>query len=134
MPFLFKCYEDSVTLFGWKQFGIVVGAFLVISLGWHPDARFETSDGHWWDSTRHFKGRNFHTIQSEFQDYRSKCNRPNIRLVRTTPIRGWIVTAWPWYLLKPEWRVPFGQAEICVNALARDCRPFGGEVECPPVA
>jgi hypothetical protein len=123
-----------VTLFGWKQFLMFIGALLVIFIGWNPDARFESSDGIWWDSTVHFKGRSFHTIQSEFQDYRTKCNKPSIRLVRTTAIQGWIVTAWPWYLLKQEWRVPFGQSQKCLNIAARDCRPFGGEVECSPVS
>lgn len=121
-------------LLGWKQLGIVVVALLVISVGWNPDARFETSDGIWWDSTMHFKGRNFDTVQSEFQDYRSKCKKSDIRLVRTMPIRGWIVTAWPWYFLQPEWRVPFGLTQKCLNVAARDCRPFGGEVECSPLA
>src|SRR3981081_3172714 len=32
-----------------------------------PHSLARSSDGIWWDSTIHFNGRSFHTIQSQFQ-------------------------------------------------------------------
>jgi hypothetical protein len=110
---------------------MVALAALIIWLGWNPNARFESSDGAWWDSTVHFKDRNFDIIRREFQEYQTKCKKPAATLVRTTAINPLAVTSWPWYLLKQEWRVPYMPAQRIKNVAARARRPLGGEVVCP---
>jgi len=36
-----------------------IAVAITVWLGWNPDARFESSDAQWWDSTINFKERNF---------------------------------------------------------------------------
>jgi hypothetical protein len=120
-----------VTLYGWRQGIIAFGALFTIWLGWNPNARFESSDGAWWDSTVHFKDRNFDYIKREFQEYQTKCKKPAATLVRTTAINPLAVTSWPWYIFKQEWRVPYMPAQTFRNLAGRDRRPLAGEVVCP---
>jgi hypothetical protein len=120
-----------MTFYGWRL-TIVVLCALAIWLGWNPDARFESSDDAWWDSTSHFKGRNFDHIQREFQIYQTKCKKPKTTLVRTTAVNPLAVTAWPWYLLKQEWRIPYASARPPTNVSGSDRPTLSGEVVCPP--
>lgn len=120
-----------MTLYGWRQGVVAFGALVTIWLGWNPNARFESSDGAWWDSTINFKDRDFIYIKREFQEYQTKCKKPTAILVRTTSINPLAVTSWPWYLLKPEWRVPYLPAQKLKNEAAGSRRPLGGEVVCP---
>ena len=122
--------EESIPTVG----AIAFGALFAIWLGWNPDARFESSDGAWWDNTVHFKGRNFGTIKWEFQEYRAKCNKPTASLVRTTEINPWVVTSWPWYIFKQEWRVPYMPAQKSKNWAPRDRRPLGARLSARPTS
>jgi hypothetical protein len=104
---------------------ILIGLVCVpifLFLGWNPDARFESSDGMWHDVTGHLKGRGFDTITFDFDDYRLKCHRPSVTLVRTTRVEAWNVVGWPWYLTASEWRAPYGARRTC---LVERCRYEG---------
>ena len=101
---------------------------IAVWVGWNPDARFESSDAQWWDSTMNFKERRFEIIKSEFDDYRAECQRPDVRLLRTTPMQAWNIGAWPFYLLKKQWRVPFSGGELC--QVGRRCPMTGGSIDC----
>ena len=105
----------------------IITATTVVWVGWNPDARFESSDAQWWDSTINFKGRRFGTIKSEFDTYRIECRRPGVRLLRTTAMQAWNIGAWPFYLLKEQWRVPFNGPRMC--GVGTRC-PIGGTIEC----
>lgn len=111
-----------MTLYGWRLAVVAFGVLFAIWLGWNPDARFESSDGAWWDNTVHLKGRDFDTIKSDFQEYRAKCNKPTVSLARTTAIEPWVVTSWPWYIFKREWRVPYMPAQKSKNLAPRGRR------------
>jgi hypothetical protein len=119
-----------VNFYGWRQGLVVFSILFAIWLGWNPDTRFESSDGAWWDSTFHFKGRNFEQITEGFQGYQATCKKPQVSLVRTTAITPWAVTSWPWYLLKQEWHVLYRPAQMCGGGQLHNCRPLGGEVVC----
>jgi hypothetical protein len=119
-----------VTLYGWRLAIVAFGA-ITIWLGWNPNARFESSDAAWWDSTVHFKDRNFDYIKREFQEYQTKCKKPKATLVRTTAINPLAVPSWPWYFFKQEWCIPYMPAQTFTNVAGRDRRPLGGEVVCP---
>ena len=99
-------------------FGALIGVPLLLFSGWNPDARFESSDAMWHDITSHIKGRGYQAITYDFNSYRSKCKRPDVTLVRTTPVAVWNIVGWPWYLMAPEWRVPYRAQRTCV---ARRC-------------
>jgi hypothetical protein len=118
-----------MTLYGWRL-TIVVLCALAIWLGWNPDARFESSDQGWWDSTSHFKDRNFDHIQREFQVYRMTCKRPTATLVRTTAVNPLAVTAWPWYVFKQERRMPYASARPLTNVSGSGRPTLSGEVVC----
>jgi hypothetical protein len=104
-----------------------IAVAITVWVGWNPDARFESSDAQWWDSTINFKKRNFNIIKSGFDDYRARCGKPDVRLVRTTPVQAWNVGAWPFYLLKEQWRVSFNGSRMC--RVGSRC-PLSGEIEC----
>ena len=104
-----------------------IAVAITVWVGWNPDARFESSDAQWWDSTINFKKRNFNIIKSGFDDYRARCGKPDVRLVRTTPVQAWNVGAWPFYLLKEQWRVSFNGPRMC--RVGSRC-PLSGEIEC----
>ncbi len=122
-----------MTLYGWRQGAVTAGVVFAIWLGWNPDARFESSDGAWFDSTVHFKGRGFDTIDSGFQEYQARCNKPAVSLVRTTAANPWVITSWPWYILEREWHVPYGPAKRSHKSTSHDRQPLAGEVICPSV-
>jgi hypothetical protein len=106
---------------------VIVAITVVVWLGWNPDTRFESSDAQWWDSTVNLKGRHFDTIMSGFDMYRAKCRRPDVHLLRTTPMHVWNIGAWAFYLVKEQWRVPFNSPTMC--SVGSRC-PLGGAIEC----
>jgi hypothetical protein len=106
---------------------VTIAVAITVWIGWNPDARFESSDAQWWDSTVNFKERNFSIIKLGFDDYRARCQTPDVRLVRTTPAQAWNVGAWPFYMLKEQWRVRLSGPKMCLDG--NRC-PRAGDVEC----
>ena len=102
---------------------LIIGAFFGLLAaydhGAHIDADFESSDHKWWDGTMHLKGRGFNSVDYDFDEYRRHCAE-NTVLVRTTPINHWDIVAWPAYLLRPEWQIPFAPGVACSDK--RLCR------------
>jgi hypothetical protein len=105
---------------------VFLGVALYVFSGWNPDVRFESSDAIWHDNTNHFKGRNLTTILFDFDEYRIKCHRQDVTLVRTTRMSTWNVVSWIWYVIDPEWRVPWSAQRTC---LTHRC-VFAGFPEC----
>jgi hypothetical protein len=88
---------------------------IYIMIGWNPDTRFESSDGRWHDDTDHLKDRTFYAVQFDFQEYRSRCKKPDVTLVRNTAMQPWLIVSLPWYIASPQWRVPYKPRITCVG-------------------
>lgn len=73
----------------------------------NPDASFRSSDSNWADSEYQIKGRDFDDIVFLFEGYKIKCTAPTANLVRTTPKNLFNVFAWPGYLIRKKWSVPY---------------------------
>jgi hypothetical protein len=122
-----KLTRPVVRLSGTNRLLAAIGVAVIVWFGWNPDARFESSDARWWDSTVNFKERNFDVLKLEFDAYRTQCRTSDVRLLRTTSMQAWNVGAWPFYLAKEQWHVPFHTRAMCgVNS---PC-PMGGSIAC----
>ena len=85
---------------------IFLGVFAcLVSTSKAGSVKFESSDGEWTDEIISIKGRGFLIVLYEFEAYKLTAHKPNVTLVRTTPVRFFYFGA-----NGPEWKVPFAQS------------------------
>jgi len=88
------------------------------------DLAFQSSDNGWADSEVQFKGRDFDSILSLFAGYKSRCERPDAVLQRTTDRPG--PTSFTWWFddfSQPKWTVPLATPHSAIPDLRmmKDC-------------
>lgn len=86
---------------------LLLAAVSIALAGCGYDARFESSDGLWWDSTLHFPDpRQFRDVVWSFESYRYHVHDPALTLVRVTP-RPRLFWIDPSRDNLAAWRVPY---------------------------
>lgn len=81
------------------------------------DLTFASSDGRWRGEEDMLSGRDFKAVLEEFELYRLRAARPDVRLLRTKPWkRPW---KWAWWFDRrnsPKWKVPYAPPETLPTA------------------
>ena len=86
---------------------IFLGQFFIYDYG-GIKVSFQSSDGEWADGEVIFKGRNFETALHVFEKYKSKCNKPEVTLQRTTKEPTiFRLSYWIHGVEGPIWEIPY---------------------------
>ena len=86
---------------------IFLGQFFIYDYG-GINVSFQSSNGEWADGEVIFKGRNFESVLFFFEKYKSKCNKPEVILQRTTKKPTMFRLAyWIHGVEEPKWEIPY---------------------------